>query len=106
MARYGRGRYKFSRKYRFFSPIQWLAGMGVIGFGLLLALSFVYAPVFEIFKTATALYLLVVLSYSLALAVREKQLACLLYGPLIFPTVHFGLGFGFLQELFDQAKRR
>ncbi|HKK20762.1 MAG TPA: glycosyltransferase family 2 protein [candidate division Zixibacteria bacterium] len=106
MGRYGKGRFKFSRKYKIFSPVQWFAAMGVLGFGLMLVLSFVFAPIFQVFKTVTALYILVVLVYSFALALREKQLACLLYGPLIFPTVHFGLGFGFLKEMIEQFKRK
>ncbi len=106
MGRYGKGRFRFSRKYKIFSPIQWLAGLGVLGFGVMLLLSFFFNPVFEVFRTVTALYILVVLVYSLALSLREKQVSVLLYGPLIFPTVHFGLGFGFLREMIDQFTRK
>lgn len=106
MVRYGIGRFRFARKHSLFSPIQWLAAAGVLGFGLLLVLSFLSTPMYEVFKTLTAFYLLVVILFSVFLALKEKHFGCLIYGPLIFPTVHFGLGFGFLKGALERYIRK
>ena len=99
MNRYGMGRYKYSRKHNLFSPIRWLAPVGVLGFVIMILLSLVSTPVFDVFKTLLGFYLLIVLLFSLFLSVREKTPSCLLYGLLIFPAIHFGLGVGFLKAL-------
>ncbi len=101
MKRYGLGRFRFAFKHKDISIMQWLAAAGVLGFGLLLLLSFLYTPIFNLFKIVVAFYLLVVILFSLSLAVKQKHLGCLLYGPLIFPTIHFGLGVGFLSGILD-----
>ncbi len=105
MNRYGMGRFKFSHKHNIFSPIQWFAGAAVFGFFFLLFLSFLSSPLFEVFRTITAFYLLVVIAYSAILAVKEHQLGCLLFGPVIFPAIHFGLGVGFLSGLYGKFKK-
>jgi len=106
MVRYGKGRYRFSAKHGVFSPIQWLAAAGVVGFALLLLLALVSAAAREIFTTATGLYLLLIIFFSFYLAVKEKHLGCLLYGPVIFPAIHFGLGWGYLSGLIERLMRR
>lgn len=106
MVRYGRGRFRFAFKHQEFSLMQWLAGVGVLGFFLLLFLALFSSAIASAFRTVCALYLLVVVFFSLFLAVREKRLGCLLYGPLIFPTIHFGLGVGFLSGLYEQFVKR
>jgi succinoglycan biosynthesis protein ExoA len=106
MVRYGKGRFRFARKHGEFSIIQWLAAAGVAGFSLLLVLSLLSAGVASVFRAATAVYLLIEVFFSLFLTVKEKQLGCLLYGPLIFPTIHFGLGVGFLSGLYEQIVKR
>jgi len=99
MVRYGEGRFRFSRKHKLFSPIQWLAGAGVAGFIFLLLLSFLFTPVFGFLKSITGIYLLIIVLFSVLLALKQNHPGCLLYGPLIFPTIHFGLGTGFLKGL-------
>ncbi|NOY89350.1 MAG: glycosyltransferase family 2 protein [FCB group bacterium] len=106
MNRYGMGRFRFSRKHKKFTPVQWLAGFLTLMFFLMLVASFLSTPIFEVFKTITAFYILVVILFSLYLALKEKHLGCLLYGPLIFPTVHFGLGMGFLKAMFEYVSKR
>ncbi len=101
MRRYGLGRFRFSRKHKIFSVSQWIAGAGVAGFAILAALSFLSARIFSVFQVAVALYLLVVIFFSLHLALKHRHLGCLLYGPLIFPAIHFGLGTGFLTGLLE-----
>ncbi len=106
MNRYGMGRFKFAKKHNIFSPIQWFAGFAVLVFAAALILSFISPAVYEVFRTVTAFYLLIVLIFSAVLAVKEKHLGCLLYGILIFPTIHFGLGYGFLKVMFTYFKHK
>lgn len=97
MNRYGKGRYKYSRKHNIFSPLQYLAPAGVIGFIIIFLLSLVSTPVFVVFKTLLGFYVLAILLFSLFLTLKEKTPSCLLYGLLIFPVIHFGLGVGFIK---------
>lgn len=106
MVRYGLGRFRFARKHRQLSPIQWLAAAGVAGFGFLLALSFLSTAVFGFLRSVTALYMLIVILFSAYLSLRRSQPACLYFGPLIFPSVHFGLGFGFLCGLLNHFLKK
>ena len=62
--------------------------------------------VFGFFKNILALYILLILFFSLYLGLSRKHMSCLLYGPLIFPVIHFGLGVGFLSAAVDHYLRR
>ncbi len=106
MNRYGLGRFRFSIKHKIFSPIQWLAGAGVAGFLLLAVLSLLSTTIFSFLRSMTGIYILIVILFSLLLALKKKQPGCLLYGPLIFPTIHFGLGTGILKGLFEYLGRK
>lgn len=106
MNRYGMGRFKFAKKHNIFSPIQWFAGAAVLVFAIGLVLSFLFPPINEVFRSVTAFYLLVVVIFSFVLAMKEKHFGCLLYGLLIFPTIHFGLGFGFLKVMLTFIKNK
>jgi GT2 family glycosyltransferase len=106
MVRYGRGRFRFASKHRLFSLIQWLAGAAVLIFAALLLLSFFSDSVFDIFKNLIALYLLMNLFFSAYLAVTKKHMGCLLYGVLIYPVIHFGLGIGFLSAMIDHYLKK
>lgn len=101
MFRYGLGRFRFARKHNLLVPVQWIAGAGVLGLAFLALLSFLFTPVFGLFKFLVTFYLLIVVLFSAGLAVKEKHLECLLYGLLIFPTIHFGMGIGFLSGLLE-----
>ncbi len=99
MVRYGRGRFRLTEKHKLFSPIMTLAAAGIAGLCLLLAASLVSSWAASWFRTLIGLYLLLIVFFSGYLSQRHRHLGCLLYGPLIFPTVHFGLGVGFLYEM-------
>jgi succinoglycan biosynthesis protein ExoA len=106
MVRYGKGKFHFAWKHGEFSLVQLGAGAGLSGFFLLLLLSLFSSGVASVFRTMTAMYLLLVVFFSLYLAVKHKHLGCLLFGPLIFPTIHFGLGAGFLSGLYEELVKR
>ncbi len=106
MNRVGMGRFKFTRKHNIFSPLQWFAAAATLGLCLLLGMSLISRPFFEVFRTFVALYLLTVIGYSFSLFIKEKRLGCLLYGPVIFPAIHFGLGFGFLRALISGMNKK
>lgn len=105
MNRYGMGRFKFSKKHKIFAPIQWFAAAAVVGFFLMLFLSFFSDSIQYLFKTVLSYYLLIILGFSLYLALKNRHIGCLLYGLLIFPTIHFGLGVGFLKVMFSDFKK-
>ena len=100
MNRYGKGRFKFARKHHLYSPVQWLSGATVFLMGLLAIIALASPTVYSILETSVALYLLVILTGCTYLSLKERNLECLLFGPLIFPTIHFGLGVGFLRAMF------
>ena len=110
MVRYGRGRFRLSQKHKLFSPMMSLAAAGVLGLALMFPASLVSSWAASWLRTLIGLYLLLVVFFSGYLWQRHRHLGCLLYGPLIFPTVHFGLGSGFLYEmvrkLLDRRRRR
>lgn len=102
MFRYGKGRFLFSRKHNIFSLVQSLAAIGTAFLSLLLLLSLVSSHAASLFQTLVGLYLLLVVFFSAYLMQKKGHLECLLYGPLIFPVIHFGLGFGFLSGIYEQ----
>ncbi len=100
MMRYGVGRVRLARKRPQESsraqwvPAVWLAGV-VLG-GVLAAM----VPLLTLpYLTALMFYLAVVLGYSLVVGVRQGVFA-LLMAPLVFVTIHAGLGAGAWRELF------
>jgi len=105
MRRYGKGRFRLSRKHSLFSPIQWIAALGVAGLGLLLLVSLFSTQAASLLRTVVGLYVLVVVFFSAFLAHSKNHLGCLLYGPLIFPAIHFGLGTGFLVGLIEYLQK-
>jgi len=106
MTRYGMGRFNFSKKHSIFTPTHWIAAGLVVGLLFLMILSFFSSQFLNLFRMGVSVYLLIVISYSAFLYFKEKHFGCLLYGILIFPTIHFGLGFGFLKAFcLDYTKK-
>lgn len=102
MVRYGKGRFKFAHKHHQLAPMQMLAAIGIVGLALLLLLSLVSQAAWNWLTTLVGVYVLIVVGYSAWLAHDRGRLGCLLIGPLVFPTIHFGLGWGFLRGFLDR----
>ncbi len=104
MNRYGMGRFKFAKKHNLFSPVQWFAGFAAFAFVVGALLSIISPFISDLFVPVAAFYLLIIMVFSCMLAIKEKHLGCMLYGILVFPAIHFGLGFGFLRVMFSYLK--
>lgn len=102
MNRYGKGRFDFSTKHGISTPIHWMAAGLVIGLLILMILSFFSSWFLVLCRIVVAFYLMIVILYSTFLYFDKKHFGCLLYGILIFPTIHFGLGVGFLKAFWSK----
>ncbi|MFH1685948.1 MAG: glycosyltransferase [bacterium] len=102
MMRYGKGRFHFSQKHSKIAPMQTLAAAGVAGLGILAVLSLVSSSAWSLLTTLFGVYLLVAIGFSAFVGHRKSHLGTFLLGPLIFPVIHFGLGWGFLTGVFDK----
>ncbi len=106
MVRYGKGRVRFSRKH----PDTW--GLGVLIpalFVLYTVLGGILAAVFPAlavpYLCGLGVYVAVVLAFSIAIAIQERDLALMVWLPLVFVAVHFGAGVGLLTEAVWPATR-
>ncbi len=109
MQRYGMGRYRFIRKHREALSVNQLVPAGFV-FGLLLlavggVASLLSGPATQRFSDSmTALFCAVYVLYTLIVMVESVRIAArngwgyLQHLPLIFFTVHFGLGWGFIRQ--------
>ena len=102
MRRYGGGYFNLFVKHNYYSFPQLIAGAGVLGFLFLFLLSLLSTPLFGFLKSVTGIYFLIVILFSGMLAVKEKHIGCLIFGPLIFPAIHFGLGVGFWEQFYKK----
>jgi succinoglycan biosynthesis protein ExoA len=100
MIRYGRGRCRLLRKHPDTLSIPALLPAVLLG-GFLIGPSFTWLSPWMLagYLGGLGLYLLTVLSFSLTLAARARDIQVLGWLPPVFATVHFGAGAGFLQEL-------
>lgn len=104
MVRYGRGRFRFASKHHELAPMQMLAAVGIVALALLLVLSLISEAAWNWLITLVGVYVLIVVGYSAWLTHDRERLGCLLLGPLIFPIIHFGLGWGFLMGFVDRLQ--
>jgi succinoglycan biosynthesis protein ExoA len=104
MLRYGRGRCRLIRKHPdAFTISQIIPAMfllWVIGGALA---SLVSPSMSLLYSGSTVLYLIVVLAYSVSLGWRFGRAHGML-APLVYPTIHLGLGAGFLSEFIRPAR--
>ncbi len=107
MFRYGVGRFRFSRKHKRLSLMQVLAPIGVVGFVVFALASILGADGSQEFTASmVTLYLLLIFGASALISLQKKQFAYMFSLPVIFPVIHFGLGTGFLVELFHDIRHR
>ncbi len=106
MVRRGIGRFHFAHKHRRQSLADWVLGGGLLVTMLAGVLSLMFPSVFSVLRLILGLYVLLIVFFSGHLAVKQKNLSCLLYGPLIFLTLHVGQGLGLLIGWHRQFVRR
>jgi succinoglycan biosynthesis protein ExoA len=106
MVRYGRGRMRLFRKHRDtfsapgFMPAAFVAGVVA---GPLLALAL--PPLVPVYAGGLGMYALMLLLFSLGLALRRKQPELLPLLPLVFLAIHCGAGAGILWEALAGSRR-
>lgn len=101
MGRYGKGRFRFARKHGEFTFIQWFAGAATAGCAVGGGLSIFNPTIRTYFLTVVFLYLAMLVLFSLWLGISRRKSAVIVCGPAIFPTIHFGVGVGFLRGLLE-----
>jgi succinoglycan biosynthesis protein ExoA len=99
MVRYGRGRIRLAGKHPDTWSLGTLAPMFLLLFGFGLIVSLFTGGIAEIlFLSLAAIYLVAVLAASVQLGLRGHA-RCYWQGPVLYPAIHFGLGWGMLLEL-------
>ncbi len=106
MLRYGIGRLRLARKHPgTVSMAGLLPALFVLGFFTLLILSLFNLYARSVFSFVFRVYLTVIIVWSVYLSIKHglKYLFRLF---VIFPTIHFGLGWGYIKEAFRTAAGR
>lgn len=100
MARYGAGRYLFSKKYGEYPITSLLAPIGFAVFAFFGTLTILGADgPDEAFGNFFNIYVLIVGITTVILSLRVKQPEFIFSLPVIYPVIHFGLGFGYIKEM-------
>ena len=100
MARYGRGRVRLLNKHADTFSLKSLVPALFLFFLLAGALVTLWVPLFRLaYLGVVAFYVSVIFGFSIARAAKEKKVRLVWLLPMIFATVHFGAGYGSLQEL-------
>jgi len=106
LIRYGRGRIRLLRKHPGSASIStFIPAAFVLGLALGLPLSFISPWLAAGYVGTLLLYIAIVLSCSLQVALRSANLHLLAWLPLVFPVVHVGAGVGLLIETLAGARR-
>jgi glycosyltransferase involved in cell wall biosynthesis/GT2 family glycosyltransferase len=101
MMRYGRGRARLIRKHPdAFSAAQTLPAILLLGLILGGTAALFWAPAGIAFFALAGIYFLLALFFSAKMALAHGW-RHLVWGLLVYPTIHFGLGAGFLVENFE-----
>jgi len=99
MARYGVGRFRLARKHPDSLSLGTLLPASItIGIPLLILLAILVKPLFYPSIIILGLYTAGILLSSLAISFKNG-FSYLPVLPFIFPTIHFGMGWGFIKEL-------
>jgi succinoglycan biosynthesis protein ExoA len=106
MVRYGRGRFRLIQKHHdAFSISQLVPAVFLLWLVVGVIASLVSRPLSLVFGVPLAIYVAVVLYFSLGMG-RRHGVAYLLVGPLIYPAIHLGLGAGFLAEALQISRNK
>jgi cellulose synthase/poly-beta-1,6-N-acetylglucosamine synthase-like glycosyltransferase len=106
MVRYGKGRYQFLRKHPETFSVTGLAPVVLVaGLALLPVLGMVHSTFFKLFGLLGGFYLLAVLGSSFAIAFRSG-FKYFRYLPMIYLSIHFGLGIGFVSKFVKNIFRQ
>jgi GT2 family glycosyltransferase len=96
MTRYGKGRFQLLRKHpEMVSMMGLVPPLLVVGAFLLPALGLIHSAFWILFATLYGLYLCIVLTSSLRIALKQGW-SYLWHLPKIYFAIHFGLGVGFI----------
>ena len=107
MFRYGVGRFRFSRKHKDLSLKQLLAPLAVLGFVVFGLASVLGAEGPQrLTGVMVTIYLALILGVTGLISLQKKKFAFVFSLPVIFPVIHFGLGTGYLVELFREIRSR
>ncbi|MCJ7508975.1 MAG: glycosyltransferase family 2 protein, partial [candidate division Zixibacteria bacterium] len=103
MWRYGQGRFKFARKHRdAFSFGQVIPSIFVTLLSILFLIGLFNQFFLEVFLFLLLAYILSVLVFSLILGLKHGRKR-ILFLPLVYLAIHFGLGLGFLYGFFKRS---
>ena len=106
MVRYGRGRYRFACIHREALSVAQVIPAFFIVWVIFSGLATLGSRFFaSIFMSTLGAYAAVVIASSVWLGIRNGW-RHLFTAPVVYPVVHFGLGFGFLVEAVQPARRR
>lgn len=100
MARYGRGRVRLFRKHENTFSLKSLVPACFLAFLLVGLVPAILLPILQLpYLGVIVLYAAVVAGFSVALAIKSRDLRMVLWLPVVFGVIHFGAGNGALQEL-------
>lgn len=101
LLRYGRGRIRLWRKHpETFSLAIMPPLLFVVGLPVGLPLGFVSKWLMAAYLAVLGVYAMVLLTFSVAIAIRQRSLVLLAWLPPVFATIHVASGVGLLLELF------
>jgi glycosyltransferase involved in cell wall biosynthesis len=106
MIRYGRGRFRLIRKHRGAFSLSQVLPAAVLLWFVIGGIASLFSRLFAAcFLVTLAIYLLIVLGFSIALGLRYGW-RHLLQSPAVYFVIHFGLGAGFLAEFLAAVRGR
>lgn len=103
MMRYGRGRHRLGRKHPDLSSVAELVPVLFVAWLIVGGIASLFSPVVRLAYTVSlGVYLAAALAFSGLLA-KRFGIGHLFLGPMVYFCIHFGLGAGYLLDLFSGA---
>ncbi len=104
--RNGSARFRLGMRHGLHSPLHFAAAILLALFIIGLLTSIISAQASGLFGTAIGVYLLLVIFYSIYLTIDSGYTGVILYGPLIFTTIHFSSAAGYLSAIIEHGLSR